>query len=534
MKRTSMLELITIAAVALLSVVSLGQDPPAQEPQEEPKPPKLKLNEVTFGMSSFRGSTTLNQYASPIDGLALHSLRMLWPWTETSPFARLIVRGMPGQDNYAEGAVNFNRGNTKLLANRLEYGNFVLDWRPKSESIQKEAGVTVDHAFAPNIGGFVSYSSSKHSSHYPAPLVPDLTQTQTVSGGFGGDLLGGNLGLVLSDRRIYTETGVQPTSLQRQINANYVREFGDSLSIGGSANFARIEQAGLVGSDIRSYSLFGNWDIGPATDLQFQLAQQDLDLNTVQNAYVRKRLSTSARLIHRMDGWAMQLGYQRKESERVRTDQSFVDVPISDLFDFRLSRRMGATRFSLKGSWEGVSSDAVMNTDDPRSLYWGDRATIQAKVDMGADAFSAYGVYTYRMDRNEARNAEVGWHNVALGGGYVFSPDLSGYAEISFDEFRAAGASETNQTLDFYFPNGRTLALGVDWSKSPDLAASANLNYYESGDVRGSQLTLSLRRRMSADSDLELVVAPWRHDDRQFDLTSYYTTIFSARYTVRF
>jgi hypothetical protein len=66
------------------------------------------------------------------------------------------------------------------------------------------------------------------------------------------------------------------------------------------------------------------------------------------------------------------------------------------------------------------------------------------------------------------------------------------------------------------------------------LAAAANVNYYESGDVRGSQLTFSVRRRMSEDSDLELIVAPWRHDDRQFDLTSFYSTFLSARYTMRF
>ncbi len=537
-----MLAWISNAAMVVLVSNAYGQgtqvQPPVQEPpqdpQEEPQAPRLKLNEVTVGWNLFRDSTFLNRYASPIDGLALHSLRMLWPLSETSPFARLIVRGMPGQDNFIQGDVAINRGRTTVLANRFENGYFDFDWRPKSESIKKSVGVTVDHAFAPNVGGYLTYSSTKQSGHYPAPRDPDLTQTQTVAGGFGGELLGGNLDLTMSDRRVYTDTGLQPTTLQRRVGASYFREFGDSLSLGGSANFARIEQSGLAGSDIRSYSLFGSWDIGLDTGLQFQMARQDLDFNTIQNAYVRKRLFTNARLIHRMDGWGMQLGYQRKASERVRADQSFVDVPTSDLFDFRLAKRFGATRFSLKGSWEDVSSDAVMNTDDPRSLYWGDRATLQAKLERGSEAFTAYGVYTYRLDKNDARSVEIGWHNVALGGSYVVNPELSGYAEVSFDDFRVLGTSETGQSLDFYFPNARTFALGVDWAQSPELTASANINYYESGDVRGSQLTLSARRRMSDDSDLELIVAPWSHTDRQFDLTSFYSTILSARYTVRF
>jgi hypothetical protein len=459
---------------------------------------------------------------------------MLWPVGESSPFARLIVRGMPGQDNYVEGMVHLNRGRTAVVADRFDYSSYVLDWRPKPESFSKESGITIDHAFAPNVGGFFTYRSTKHAGHYPAPRDPDLTQTQTIAGGLGGNVLGGNLGVTVSDRRTYTDTGLQPTTLQRRLDASYFREIGDNMSLGGSANFSRIEQAGLSGSDIRSYSLYGTWDIGPATGLQFQVSRQDLDLNTVANAYVRKRLVTNARLVHRTDGWSMQLGYLRKTSERVRTDQSFVDVPTSNLFDFRVAKRFGSTRFSLKGSWEDVSSDAVMNTDDPRSLYWGDRGTLQAKVEGGSEVFTAYGVYTYRLDQNDARDVEIGWHNVALGGSYAFTPLLNGYAELSFDDFRASGGVETGQTLDFYFPNGRTLALGVDWAQSPTLSASANLNYFESGDIRGSQLTLSARRRISEDSDVELIVAPWRQDDRQFDLTSYYSTFLSARYTMRF
>jgi hypothetical protein len=74
----------------------------------------------------------------------------------------------------------------------------------------------------------------------------------------------------------------------------------------------------------------------------------------------------------------------------------------------------------------------------------------------------------------------------------------------------------------------------LNWAKDQNLSASASLNYYDSGDVRGTQLTLSLRRRMGADHELELVLAPWRHEDRLLNLTGYRTTFLSARYTVRF
>ena len=534
-----MREWITSTAALFLVAFALGQAPPsvpvAQDPEEEPEEePRFKLNEFTLGLTSLRHSSLISRYGSPIEGLSLHSLRMLWPLTETSPFARLVIRGMPDQDNLIEGVAILNGGNTAIRFDRTEHGHYDFDWRPKDESIKKQFGVTVDHTIAPNIGAFVSYSSTKKSNHFPAPRIPDLTQSQTLAGGFGGEVLGGNLNLTLSDRRIYTDTGVQPTSLQRRIDASYFRVLSDVVSVGGSANFARIEQSGQEGSDIRSYNLFGDWYMGPDTALQFRFGRQDLDINTILNAYVRKRLYTNARLIHRLNGWALQLGYQRKESERVRSDQLFVDVPTSDLFDFRVAGRLGGTRVTFKGSWEDVSSNAVMTTSDPRPLFWGDRATFQARAETGGEAFNAFGAYTYRLDQNDNRNVEIGWHNVALGGSYVFNPDLVGYLEVAFDDFRAVGAAETGQSLDFYFPNARTFAAGMDWARSPDLTASANINYYESGDVRGSQLTLSVRRRISEDDDIELIVAPWRHEDRQFDLTSYYTTILSARYTMRF
>jgi hypothetical protein len=94
--------------------------------------------------------------------------------------------------------------------------------------------------------------------------------------------------------------------------------------------------------------------------------------------------------------------------------------------------------------------------------------------------------------------------------------------------------AETGQTLDFYFPDSWNLAMGVDWSKDPRLVASASLNFFESGDVRGTQLTLSARTALSPDSELELLVAPWARDDRLLDQTSFRTTFVSARYKVRF
>jgi hypothetical protein len=521
-------------AVGLVAASALAQDPPVQEEQEEPPPPKPKLNEATFGLTGYNSDFALRQYASPVMGLALHNLRLFSPLTDGSQFAKFVAKGMPGQDNLQSVFWQADFGHTVVRADRHEFGYYVLDWRARPESSDKATSVTVDQALLPGVGGFASYKSERRDAHYPAPRVADLTKTQTVAAGVGGSVLGGSARLSATERRVATETGVQPTTLQRTYAASFDRDLSPTLSLGGTAAFSRIEQAGRPGSDVTSYGLNGYWEIGPDTMALLQFSTQDIDLNVVQNAYVRKRISTSARFVHRIPGWSLQAGYRHLESERVRTDQSFVDVPETDTFDFRAAGRLGAARVTLKGNWEDLNANAVMQTDDPRQLYWDNKAMLQARVETGNDVFAGYGTYTYRYRKNGEREVEVDWHNVALGGSYVFDWTLSGFAEVSFDEFKAQGLAETGQSLDFYFPDAWNFAVGVDWSKDPSLVASASLNFFESCDVRGAQLTLSARRALTPDSEIELIVAPWSRDDRLLDQTSFRTTFVSARYTVRF
>lgn len=527
---------VCLAGTSMIGSLALAQDnaEPAVDSAQEEASERPKLNELTIGATSFSGDSVLNQYASPIEGFGIYSLRMLFSQGDGSPFLRFAYRGMPNQDNYASLLWQNAGGRTMVRAERFDYSHYNFAWQPKSESIDKAISLTLDQAIAPGVGGFAYYKSDKREANYPAPRTADLTQTQTLGGGVGGSVLGGNGKVNVIERRTYTDTGAQPTTMQRTVSASFSRDLSETLNVGGTAQFARIEQTGQQGSDVTTLALNGLWDIGAATSMQFHFSDQDIENNIVQNAYVRKRLSSGMRLLHRVPGWTLQLGYRHLETERLRSDQSYVDVPESNTIDFRAAGRFGAARVTVKGSWEDVQTNAVMLSDDPRQLYWDTKTTFQARAEGGGENFVAYGSYTYRNRQNEGRGVEVTWNNFALGGSYVFDPTLSGYAEVSFDDFDAVGGAETNQTLDSYFPNAWNFASGVDWAYDPATFASANINFYESGDVRGAQLTFSVRRTLSPDSDIEILVAPWSRDDRQLDLTGYHTTFLSARYKVRF
>ncbi|MGB2756917.1 MAG: hypothetical protein WBD02_04560 [Acidimicrobiia bacterium] len=541
MKLHSWISVGSIAALAMAMVTASAQEtpPPDKETQKTTEEPEekvipVKWNHLTVGYTSFQDRSGLHQYARPADGLTLHELSLFTTGGENWPYARFTMRGNYGEDSYLNGYAALNHGHTVIRATREHYGFFVNDWRPKQRSDDAVTVVTVDHAITPKIGGFLQYRSSQREGQYPSPRDPNRTRSRTYGAGIQGDVLGGNAGLSYSERLTNDDTGAQPNTLQRTIDAQYSHDFSDSFSLEGSAGYTNIEQAGLRSKSVRSYALSGMFELGPMTGVQFHLGRQDYDLSNVLNAHVQKRFVSSARLIQRWPGWSLQFGVKHQETERIRADQSFVDVPKVNFYDARLAGRIGPARVTLRGSWEDLQATAIMDTFDPRQLLWDDKAMFQAKVDCGGELFSAYGTYTYKFQQNKQRGVQIDWSNFALGGSYVFNDAWNAFAEFSANNYRVQGGTETGQNLGFYFPNSRSIAVGLNWAQGANMSASASLNYYDSADVRGTQLTFSLRRHLAPDHDLELVFAPWRHEDRLYNISDYRTTFLSARYTVKF
>lgn len=527
----------SLGTLGLLALAAVGlcqeSTPPAEPPQEEERIP-VKWNEITVGYDTFKAKRGLYQYARPSAGFALHSLRLLMPTTENGTYLNLVAKGMPTEDTLIQGTFAFNRGRTVVRGKRTDHEFEVLDWRPTGKSGDQETEITVDHEITPSFGGYFAYRENRRDNRYPAPREAELTKTRHIAGGIGGSVLGGQATISASERRTTDETQFQPTTMQRKVEATFGRDFGNALSLEGKAGYARIEQAGLASSTIRTLALSGAYDLSPVTGIQFNFGRQDLDLNAIQNAYVRKRLVSSVRLMHRWPGWNFQVGFKHRESERVRKDQAFADVPKSNDYEARLSGRVGVARVTLRGTWEDLTASALMQTNDQRQMLWDDRTMFQAKVDCGGERFASYTTYTYRFQQNRQRGVEIGWHNIAVGGSYLFSDSISGYAEFAYDNFRVVGGSETGQDLDFYFPNSRSASGGLNWTLDSLSSASAGVNYFESGDVRGTQLMLTYRRALPKDQAIEVAVSPWRQDDRLYNLTGYKTTFLSVRFSVRF
>lgn len=521
-------------AAALEDPADPGAAPPPGEEEEAP-PRALLHNELSLSYMGVGDARFMRRYARPARWGSVSNLRLLSPLSEHRPYAGLTFRGGLDVDNVAEAFVAFNDGASMLRLSREQYRYMLPDWQAKPESTEDATSLSLQHAFAPNLGGFVVADFGERAVRYPAPRDEERNRTQLVGGGVQGQALGGHVSVTASERLTTPLSGGQAKRLQRTFTAAYAPNLNERLSLEGKASWTRIEQAGLRNSGVKSYALGGAFEIGPDTTLSFDLGRQDYDLDNVARAYVRKRVSSGARIVHRWEDWSLQFGFRHKESERIRSDRSFVDVPSSNVYDFRLAGRLGdAARLSIRGSWEDGLRLARMTGTDPRQMQWDDRGTFHAQLDGGNEALTGYASYAYRFQQNRGRDIELRWHNVSLGASYVFNPEIVAFAEYSGDRVDASSPSTGGLDLAGYFTNSRSAALGLSWTRSDASEFSTSLNHYEGSEVRGTEWTLSYRRRLAENRDLELVFAPWSHDDRLYDINSYRRTILMVRYSIKF
>lgn len=544
MTQINLRNLASLAGILVLTVGAWAQEtPPAEEPAKDSEEIEIpvKWNSISVGYYTWKASGSrirMGQHGRVSEGVTLAELKYLNPVGEGHPYYSFLWRGNPGRNSAGEGVVILEGGQTILRASvrdRQYYAD--PSWVPTTPSQDKIGTLSVEHQIKPNIGAFVSYQSIDRGQKFVGPKDSGHQRTRVVAGGVEGRIGGLQAGVTVTDRRTFDDTGRQPATLQRGVEGRLAGEIGNRLSLQGAMGYTRIEQAGRPKGDVRTMAMAGHLDLGPSTYLQFNAGRDDLDIGQLtQNAYVRQRFNSGLRLNHKLGSWALQFGFRHRETERVRDDRSFVDVPKWNTYDARLSGRLNnGIRVTLRGTWDDMTATARATGVDTRQLWWDDKAMGQLKLDGGNDVFTGYAAYTYRFRQNKARNVEVGQHNFALGGSYQFKQNLLGYAEWSYDSIRATGGAEgTSTTVDTFMPNSMSISAGLDWTLNERASFSATVNHFATNNWRGTQVTFQYRRRLSADHSLDVVVAPWRFEDRLYGLTGYETTFLGVRYTVKF
>jgi predicted porin len=538
------------AAFAALASIGFCQDPPvpADPPkQEEKEEPPAKRNWISFGTYGwdFSGNRQLfRRYASGPGNYSIRELRLFSEGSEDQPFARFTLRGSPWEDSESEGLIILGGGRASLRGNFGRHTFVEPSQFPTPDSHERKVGGTAAYAITPKIGAFFTYEAAEHENNLELPKLPYDLRTKSFGGGLQGEVFGGNAAVTLVDRRYYDRNGLIPDVIQHQILARYGIPIGKSFTVEGSYADVRIEQNNGMDNSVKNWKLNADWDIGPDTSLLFETGRSEYDLPQVLNSYTQEQFLTKIRLVHHFPQASIQLGYKRREAERIRGDHLYVDVPKWDTFDGRVSTRIAGLRLTAKGSWEHMRDGATMISTDSRALYWDDRVRAQLKLDGGNDRLSGYAVYSYRLDQNDARSTEITNHNLTIGASYLFNERASAYFEIANDTYEVDGFSEDGLHLDDFFPSSVSIAFGFDYSIDAKSSASLALNHYytrnanplriEDGNFRGTELTAVYRRDINADSSFDVTVAPWRYRDRLNDQLDYRTTIFGVNYTVKF
>ena len=298
---------------------------------------------------------------------------------------------------------------------------------------------------------------------------------------------------------------------------------------------ARIQVVGQQDSYVTNYAASGVYDINDVSANGAHVGQTNLDLNSVQNAYVRKKLDSGLTYDTMLGNWSTGVGYSHREEERYRTDHSYVDVPEWNDYTFKLNGRVFKTdRFGLKASIEDLSSAPLFQTDDPTNLYWSRKAEVAAKLSGGNEVNSGYLSCNYRYRDNIDRQFYLNWTNIALGGSRVVSPKLLGYAEFASDQYSVGGQFAETSALDQYFPTSETFMFGADYARNTRENFSFVMTSFYTQDQWGQQIALTYHLDLGKDRNFQITYSPWLQRDRLYDVDTFTAPILQVKIGTRF
>ncbi|MBS1707589.1 MAG: hypothetical protein JSS65_02580 [Armatimonadetes bacterium] len=536
--------LLVLAGIAVLASSAWPQEATDKQDKTPEKTAETKAEEVpqfdfhtfTVGYASRiskQNRVAMSPYAQTSSGFVFFQGKCILPLEEGRPFSTWYFSGTPNAD-YAT-SIRFALPGTTIKVDSSDANYFDQTFGLVDASRDRTLSFSANQKLAAGVDAYVAAETSERNHNYTAPKPNARVDTRQYTAAVTAKVGPGRLDVAATNHTLGTKGDLYPYTERNTFQARYSADFGDSVTLEGAAGYTRINQQGLDASAVRNFGLEGRWDLTPGTFLNFRLRHEDYELANTQNAYVRTRVLTGLNLHTSIAKWSVDAGFDHRESERYREDQSYVDVPKWNDYTLRLSKRLApGLRFSAKGQWQDLTSTAQAQTTDNRMLMWDDRATGQVKLDYFSGQLASYLTYTHRFQRNSVRDVDVDWNNLSLGASYVFNDKLSAFGEMAVDRFHVTGTvGQNGDFLSDYFSNGNTYSLGFDFRESARNSYSASWNYFQGTDSLGNQLTLHFRRDLGHRQSVDFTLAPWRRFDRLYDVNSYEAALFAIKLTVR-
>ncbi len=500
--------------------------------EAEPKP---LLNSISLAYTTWNSGGHINeihQNGWVPSGYGIASLSLLQPFTN-GQYNALQLNGNPG-DDFGFRLLS-QLGTFSLLTTASQFSYFDPNLDNIYPSRNKNLSAVLDDRIAPNFGIFGSLSLEQDEHHFSAPLDQPNYQNRTVTLGTQKRMGDTTIGASFSEVSNSNAAPIQPNSLTDHAEIHGSRSFGPRFMAEGSIGFSRIQLQGLPDSWIHNYDISGVYDLTDASSIGAHFDQTSLELSSVQNAYVQKKLDSGVTYDTHLGKWGLGFAFGHREEERLRTDHSFVDVPAWNSESFKLNGRIAKDyRLGIKASVEDLSSQPVFQTNDPTLLYWERKASVQAKISGGNEVNTSYLSYNYRYRRNDERDFNLNWTNVALGGSRVFSPKLLGYVEFASDQYLMGGSNAAAGALGDYFPTSETFMFGVDYTRNARENFSFVMTSFYTQDQWGQQIAVSYHRDLGKDRTLQITYSPWLQRDRLYDVDTFTAPILQVKIGTRF
>ena len=504
--------------------------------------PTLDLGWSSYGLGGL--SHKYLQYATPPDGLFVSDFRYLTTDPLERDYGFVGFRGVPEQDSVLQAFYDRDYGRT-VFEGIMTRSDFFGDTPVAIDGSRREIQ---EGMLRQKVGSFYvsyRYNNDQQDENFQPAQDPLHQRTRFWDLSGDGTFRGAQMGLGFSDTRFFDYTGLIPYSETERWDAHFARQFTGNLAIDGTYSQAQVSQPGLPGTNIESVNLGGDWDFGPSTFLVFNYQQQWLDLPAVQNAYDRRRIAGSAQLIENIDGWSMRLKYGHRDAERVEADHTFVDVPNWDSVEALAEKRIAqGLRVTVKGSYEHMSGNPVMDTQDPALLYWRNRSTAQMKLDRADDKSTEYASVSFKSLQNVQRDFELNTTDYLLGGTYEVGPYVEAFAEYSLEINQTGGGPVDSPSYSSFFPNGRVVTGGFSWSVRPSTSVTASFTgfstandnplFLQDGNIAGEFLSISLKHRTKSGDEYGLTFAPWRYSDAVVSQMDYSANLFMLTASVKF
>lgn len=497
---------------------------------------KQLLNSITLSYTSWNSSrniSAINQNGTVTGGFGLSDLSILVPY-EKERFYAFDLKGNPG-DDFGLRLISQWGVSTSVTTTAHQFSYFDPSFGNLFPSRDKDFTTTIDQQLAPNVGAFAMVDFGNKDSHFPAPLYQPNAITRTIALGSQAQVGTSNLGASVTQSTYTDGSGVQPNSLTDRGEVRYAGNFGPRISAQGSMSLALVRVAGQQDSWITNYAASGIYDINDVSAFGAHVDQMNLDLSSVQNAYVRKKLDSGLTYDTMIGKWSTGFGFSHREEERYRADHSYVDVPEWNDYNFKLNGRVfKSDRLGIKASLEDLTSAPLFQTNDPTLLYWSRKAAVSAKLSGGNDVNTGYLSCNYRYRDNIDRQFHLNWTNIALGGSRVFSPKVLGYAEFASDQYSVGGQNSETTALGNYFPTSETFMFGADYTRNSRENFSFVMTSFYTQDQWGQQIALSYHLDLGKDRNFQITYSPWLQRDRLYDVDTFTAPILQVKIGTRF